>query len=131
MAGCERLVKFKLCGSVPNLEELDLSSTLIKTLVLKDQVVQAPSLQKIILLGCLQLHAILWPEKGLPKLTGLRIDALVCHVQTELHQAYATVMDIRFLQTLVLESIQEFCWNSTRFQLNLCVPFLKKKSMCP
>ncbi|CAM0953259.1 unnamed protein product [Alopecurus aequalis] len=122
LAGCTRLVKFRLCGSLPNLEDLDLSGTLVKTLVLKDQVVQAPSLQQITLLGCLQLHAILWPEEGLPKHTELRIDSLVCCVQTKLHQAYATVMDIRFVQSLVLESINEFCWKSTRFHLNLCVP---------
>ncbi|KAF7012809.1 hypothetical protein CFC21_026961 [Triticum aestivum] len=126
LAGCARLVNFRLCGSLPNLEDLDLSGTLVKTLDLKDQVVQAPSLQQIILLGCMQLLAILWPENGMPKHIVLRIDSLVCRVQAELHQAYATIMDTRFLQTLVLESNVDFCWKSTRFHLNLCVPCSNK-----
>ncbi|XP_020148959.1 uncharacterized protein [Aegilops tauschii subsp. strangulata] len=126
LAGCARLVNFKLRGSLPNLEELDLSGTLVKTLDLKDKVVQAPCLKQIILLGCLQLLAILWPKNGMPKHTVLRIDSLVCLVQAELLQAYATIMDIRFLQTLVLESNVEFCWKSSRFHLNLCVPCTNK-----
>lgn len=35
-------------------------------------------------------------------------------------------MDIRFLQTLVLESNLKFFWKSTRFHLNLCVPCTNK-----
>ncbi|CAM0948473.1 unnamed protein product [Alopecurus aequalis] len=126
LAGCARLAKFRLCGPVPNLEELDLSGTLVKTLDLKDQVVYAPSLQRIVLLGCLQLHAILWPRKGLPKLMVLHIDSLACRVRTQLHQAYATILDMRFFQTLVLESNLDFCWKSTRSHLNLCIPCTDK-----
>ncbi|KAM3373599.1 hypothetical protein ACQJBY_020193 [Aegilops geniculata] len=122
LAGCARLVNFRLCGSLPNLEDLDLSGTLVKTLDLKDKVVQAPSLKQIILLGCMQLLSILWPQNGMPKDTLLSIYCSVCHVQAEPHQAYATIMDIRFLQTLVLESNARFCWKSNRFHLNLCVP---------
>ncbi|KAM3393744.1 hypothetical protein ACQJBY_014464 [Aegilops geniculata] len=127
LAGCARLVNFRLRGSLPNLEELDLSGTLVKTLDLKDEVVQVPSLQKIILLGCMQLLSILWPETGMPKDTVLRIDSSVCHVQAEPHQAYATIMDIRFLQTLVLESNVGFCWKSTGSHLKLCVPACSNK----
>uniref|UniRef100_A0A8I6W8V4 Uncharacterized protein n=1 Tax=Hordeum vulgare subsp. vulgare TaxID=112509 RepID=A0A8I6W8V4_HORVV len=126
LAGCARLVKFRLCGLFPNLEELDLSGTMVKTLDLKDQVVQAPSLQQIILSGCLQLRAILWPQYGMPKHTVLCIDSLVCRVEAKLHQAYATIMDIRFLESLILDSNVEFCWKSTRFHLNLCVPCTNK-----
>ncbi|XP_073363723.1 uncharacterized protein [Aegilops tauschii subsp. strangulata] len=127
LAGCARLVNFRLCGSLPNLEDLDLSGTLVKTLDLKDQMVQARRLQKIILRGCMQLLSILWPENGMPKDTILRIDSSLCRVQAELHQAYATIMDIRFLQTLVLESNVDFCWKSTRFHLKLCVPACSNK----
>ncbi|XBI50865.1 hypothetical protein VPH35_033475 [Triticum aestivum] len=127
LAGCARLVNFRLCGSLPNLEDLDLSGTLVKTLDLKDQMVQARRLQKIILLGCMQLLSILWPKNGMPKDTLLSIDCSVCHVQAEFHQAYATIMDIRFLQTLVLESNVDLCWKSTRFHLKLCVPACSNK----
>ncbi|CAM0948468.1 unnamed protein product [Alopecurus aequalis] len=126
LAGCARLTKFRLCGPVPNLEELDLSGTLVKMLDLKNQVVQAPSLQRIVLLGCLQLHAILWPGEGLPALMVLHIDSLACRVRTELHQAYGTILDMRFFQTLVLESNLSFCWRSTRFHLDLCIPCTDK-----
>ncbi|XP_047045684.1 uncharacterized protein LOC124650172 [Lolium rigidum] len=95
LASCARLVEFRLCGALLNLEEIDLSGTMVKTLVLKDDVVLAPSLQKIILLGCLQLHAILWPKNGLSKLNVLQIQSLVCYVRIELQQTYATVMDKR------------------------------------
>uniref|UniRef100_A0ACD5W6K5 Uncharacterized protein n=1 Tax=Avena sativa TaxID=4498 RepID=A0ACD5W6K5_AVESA len=126
LAGCARLVKFRLGGFVPNLEDLDLSGTLVKTLDLKDQVVQAPSLQRVTLLGCLQLHAILWPENGLPKLMVLHIDSLACSVHSELGQAYGTIFDMRFFQTLVLERNLGFCLKSTRFHLNLGIPCTKK-----
>ncbi|KQJ81422.1 hypothetical protein BRADI_5g00622v3, partial [Brachypodium distachyon] len=126
LAGCARLVSFRLCGSLPNLEKLDLSGTLVKTLVLKDEGLEVPSLQQIVLLGCLQLRAILWPEEGLPKLTVLHIDPTVRHVETKLDQAYVTIMDIRFFQSLVLQSNVAFCWKSARFHLNLCVPCTSK-----
>ncbi|KAG0523287.1 hypothetical protein BDA96_07G110500, partial [Sorghum bicolor] len=74
MAGCARLENFRLRGSLPNLEELDLSNTSVKTLDLKDEVVQVPFLQRLILLGCEQIRAILWPKAGMPKLVVLRID---------------------------------------------------------
>uniref|UniRef100_A0A8I6XAV9 Disease resistance protein At4g27190-like leucine-rich repeats domain-containing protein n=2 Tax=Hordeum vulgare subsp. vulgare TaxID=112509 RepID=A0A8I6XAV9_HORVV len=120
LAGCGRLLKFILRGSLPNLEELDLSGTLVKTLDLKE--VHAPNLQKIILLECLLLHAIIWPEKGLPTLAMLHIDSSVSPVQTKLHQTYVTIMDLRFFQSLVLQTNVRFCWKSTRFHLNLHVP---------
>ncbi|XP_021321308.1 uncharacterized protein LOC8069857 [Sorghum bicolor] len=66
MAGCVRLVKFRLGGYLPNLEELDLSSTSLKALDLKDELVQAPCLQQVILLGCQQLRAVLWPKREQP-----------------------------------------------------------------
>ncbi|XP_020188586.1 uncharacterized protein [Aegilops tauschii subsp. strangulata] len=122
LVGCARLSEFTLRGSLPNLEELDLSATRVKTLDLTTQVVQVPCLQQIILLGCMQLHAILWPKEGLPTLTVLHIDTSVCPVQTKLHEVYVTIMDMRFFQSLVLQRNVRFCWKSNRFHLNLCVP---------
>ncbi|XP_073363725.1 uncharacterized protein [Aegilops tauschii subsp. strangulata] len=122
LAGCARLSEFTLRGSLPNLEELDLSATRVKTLDLTTQVVQVQCLQQIILLGCMQLHAILWPKEGLPTLTVLHIDTSVCPVQTKLHEVDVTIMDMRFFQSLVLQRNVRFCWKSNRFHLNLCVP---------
>ncbi|XP_037480208.1 uncharacterized protein LOC119357314 [Triticum dicoccoides] len=122
MAGCARLSDFTLRGSLPNLEELDLSSTRVKTLDLTTQVVQAPNLQQIILLECLQLRAIIWPEEGLPTLTVLHIDSSASPAQTKPPEVYVTIMDIGFFQSLVLQSNVRFCWKSNRYHLNLCVP---------
>ncbi|KAF6998162.1 hypothetical protein CFC21_014305 [Triticum aestivum] len=122
IAGCARLSDFTLRGSLPNLEELDLSGTRVKTLDLTTQVVQLPCLQKIILLGCMQLKAILWSERGLPTLKVLHIDSSMCPVQTKLHEVYVTIMDLRFFQSLVLQNNLQFCWKSNRFHINVCVP---------
>ncbi|VAH84209.1 unnamed protein product [Triticum turgidum subsp. durum] len=122
MAGCARLSDFTLRGSLPNLEELDLSDTKVKTLDLENEVVQVPCLKQIILLRCMQLHSILWPEVGLPTLTVLHIDSSVYPIQTKLHEVYVSIVDIRFFQSLVLRSNLQFCWKSNRFHLNLCVP---------
>lgn len=136
MAGCTRLVKFRLHGFLPNLEELDLSNTSVKTLDLKDEVVQVPYLQGLILLGCEQIRAILWPKAGLPKLFLLCIDATggteatksvtppddysLVNKEREKHcHARVAVEDMRFLQSLLLESGDKFCWNTVRFNLNL------------
>jgi hypothetical protein len=71
MAACARLVNFRLGVYLPNLEELDLSNTSVKTLDLRDMVVQVPSLRQVILMGCKRLRAVLWPKKGMPKLMVL------------------------------------------------------------
>uniref|UniRef100_A0ACD5XUR1 Uncharacterized protein n=1 Tax=Avena sativa TaxID=4498 RepID=A0ACD5XUR1_AVESA len=49
MPGCARMVDFTLRGSLPNLKQLNLSGTSIKTLDLSDHVVQAPRLERVIL----------------------------------------------------------------------------------
>ncbi|KAJ1275950.1 hypothetical protein BS78_05G175900 [Paspalum vaginatum] len=137
MAGCARLVNFRLHGFLPNLEELNLSNTSVKTLDLKDEVVQVPYLQRVILLGCEQLRAILWPKGGLPKLMLLCIDTaggieegarrktprddhrLVNKEPEGYCHSRVAVRDMRFLQSLLLESGDKFCWNTARFNLNL------------
>lgn len=51
----------------------------------------------------------------------LHIDSLVCHVETEQQQAYATVKDLRFVQSLVLRSNDKFCWNCNKTHINICI----------
>ncbi|XBI86935.1 hypothetical protein VPH35_025081 [Triticum aestivum] len=132
MAGCERLSDFKLRGSLPKLEELDLSGTRVKTLDLTTQVVQVPCLQRVMLLGCEQLCAVLWPEEGMPQLSLLCIDTQGEEIRRippkfdklkKGHcQAYIAIMDMKFIQLLVLTSSNMF-WNMNidTFNLNLCI----------
>ncbi|XP_048553925.1 uncharacterized protein LOC125534924 [Triticum urartu] len=132
MAGCERLSDFKLRGSLPNLEELDLLGTGVKTLDLTTQVVQIPCLQRVMLLGCEQLRAVLWPEKGMPQLSLLCIDTRgeeIRRIPPKFEklkkghcQAYVAMMDMKFIQLLVLTSSNMF-WNTNidMFNLNLCI----------
>ncbi|KAF7005596.1 hypothetical protein CFC21_020710 [Triticum aestivum] len=133
MAGCARLSNFTLRGSLPNLEELDLSGTGVKTLNLTTQVVQVPCLQRVMLLGCEQLCAVLWPEEGMPQLSLLCIDTRGEEIRRippkfdklkKGHcQAYVAMMDMKFIQLLVLRSSNMF-WNTnidTTFKLNLCI----------
>uniref|UniRef100_A0A0D3FSG7 Disease resistance protein At4g27190-like leucine-rich repeats domain-containing protein n=1 Tax=Oryza barthii TaxID=65489 RepID=A0A0D3FSG7_9ORYZ len=117
LAGCSSLVSFTLRGPLQNLRGLDLSGTMIKMLDLRD--VQDSCIGQIILLRCEKLRTILWPEKGFPNLSMLHIDSLVCHVETEHQQAYATMMDFRFAQSLVLSN-HKFCWNCNKTHINIC-----------
>lgn len=138
MAGCARLENFRLRGSLPNLEELDLSNTSVKTLDLKDEVVQVSFLQRLILLGCEQIRAILWPKAGMPKLVVLRIDTrggteearsetphdadyslVISKEHEEMCLARVAVTDMRLLQSLLLAGSNKFCWNTTTFNLIL------------
>jgi hypothetical protein len=57
--GCAQLRSILLRGLFGCLNELDLSCTAVETLDLRE--VQAPTLCRLILLGCHKLHAILWP----------------------------------------------------------------------
>uniref|UniRef100_A0A0E0DC09 Disease resistance protein At4g27190-like leucine-rich repeats domain-containing protein n=1 Tax=Oryza meridionalis TaxID=40149 RepID=A0A0E0DC09_9ORYZ len=71
--GCTQLKSLLLRGLFKNLEEMDMSRTAIKMLDLS--AIQAPRLNKIFLLGCEKLQAILWPMEGeKPKLDVLHID---------------------------------------------------------
>ncbi|KAF7005898.1 hypothetical protein CFC21_020996 [Triticum aestivum] len=69
LEGCVRLHKIFL-RALPNLKELDLSSTSIKVLNLKAMGV--PGLRKLFLLGCQQLRALIWD--GYPRLQVLHVD---------------------------------------------------------
>ncbi|CAO2210129.1 unnamed protein product [Urochloa humidicola] len=60
LAGCARLEDFRLHGSLPNLQELDLSHTAVKMVDLEDEAV-VQRLQKVLLVGCEQLRSISWP----------------------------------------------------------------------
>ncbi|KAF7011988.1 hypothetical protein CFC21_026230 [Triticum aestivum] len=127
MAGCARLFDFTLGGSLPMLEELNLSGTSVKTLDLRDEVVQVHCLQKIMLLKCEKLHAILWPEKGITELALLCIDTRggeeIGRIPSKFYkankghcEAHVAIVDMRFIQLLVLRS-----WNVRRMDLNLCI----------
>ncbi|KAF7104753.1 hypothetical protein CFC21_105624 [Triticum aestivum] len=132
LVGCARLSDFTLHGSLPNLEELDLSGTRVKTLDLTTQAVHVPCLQRVVLLGCEQLRAILWPKKGMAQLSLLCIDTRGEEMTRTLPvfeklkkghcQAYVAMMDMKFIQLLVLTSSNMF-WNSDTymFSLNLCI----------
>uniref|UniRef100_A0ACD5WIQ3 Uncharacterized protein n=1 Tax=Avena sativa TaxID=4498 RepID=A0ACD5WIQ3_AVESA len=125
MAGCARLSHFTLYGSLPNLEDLDLSGTQLKMLDLRTEVVQIPCLQRVMLLGCEKLRVVLWSEKDFPRLNLICIDThgggemrRILHDSEKLIegycQAYVNIMDMRFIQSLV--QIKRY-----RFSLNLCI----------
>ncbi|VAH24158.1 unnamed protein product [Triticum turgidum subsp. durum] len=134
LAGCARLFEFTLRGSLPNLEELDLSGTGVKTLDLTTQVVQVPCLQRVMLLGCEQLRAVLWPEKEMSQLCFLCIDTRggeeVGRIPPDLEkfkkghcQAYVAMVDIKFIQILTQTTYINTFWNmgTNKFSLNLCI----------
>ncbi|VAI00168.1 unnamed protein product [Triticum turgidum subsp. durum] len=68
--GCARMQTIFL-RALPNLEELDLSGTAVKTLDL--DAMDIPRLKKLFLLGCEQLRSILWEERH-PSLEVLHVD---------------------------------------------------------
>uniref|UniRef100_A0A0A9DQ55 Disease resistance protein At4g27190-like leucine-rich repeats domain-containing protein n=1 Tax=Arundo donax TaxID=35708 RepID=A0A0A9DQ55_ARUDO len=71
--GCAQFKSLLLRGLLENLEEMDMSGTVVKTLDLS--ATEAPRLKRLFLLRCDKLCAILWPQKGeKPKLDVLRID---------------------------------------------------------
>ncbi|CAN6343179.1 unnamed protein product [Urochloa humidicola] len=134
MAGGTRLKGFIMRGSFTRLEELDLSQTAVKTLDLRNPMVEAPHLQRVILLACERLRAILWPAKGMQQLRMLCIDTRgeakedipSNSKKLELHEccyANVTIVDARFLQSLTRDrqsySAIKFCWNTDKFCLNL------------
>ncbi|KAF7005590.1 hypothetical protein CFC21_020704 [Triticum aestivum] len=133
LAGCVRLSDFTLCGSLPNLEELDLSGTKVKTLDLTTEVVEVPCLQRVMMLGCEQLRAVLWPEKRMPKLSLLCIDTRGEGIRRmppdseklkKGHcQAYVAMMDMKFIQILTQTSNINMFWSieTTNLSLNICI----------
>ncbi|TVU07111.1 hypothetical protein EJB05_47152 [Eragrostis curvula] len=81
LAGCVNLKSILLSGAFPALEELNLSGTSIKKLDLR-LIVGVLRIKKIFLMGCKQLHAILWWTKGRPP-EVLRIDTLGTNEDTD------------------------------------------------
>jgi len=139
LAGCVRLANFILRGSLPNLEELDLSHTAIKILDL-GEVVEVKNLQRLFLMGCGQLRSISWPKTEMYKLRLLCIDtrarggevdnrkpawsrdcSLMVYQQDEVKEychASVAVADMRFLQSL------PFLWTTETIRCdkwNLCL----------
>ncbi|CAL4996747.1 unnamed protein product [Urochloa decumbens] len=137
LAGCARLADFRLHGSLPNLEELDLSHTSVKMLDLKDKAA-VKSLQKVFLVGCEQLRSISWPYTERHPVRLLCIDtratgevsrkpssscdsSMVCKGKggKEYCHAFVAVTDMRFLQSI------EFLWwwwdwRTPKVKANLC-----------
>uniref|UniRef100_A0ACD5YD01 Uncharacterized protein n=2 Tax=Avena sativa TaxID=4498 RepID=A0ACD5YD01_AVESA len=74
--GCSQLKSIVLRGVLSSLEELDLTGTSVKTLDLRDVV--SLRLQRLILLGCENLCAILWSQilPGPSYLTVLHINTI-------------------------------------------------------
>lgn len=114
LRGCSRL-KNLLFNRLPNLEELDLSGTAVKTLDLR--TLEAPKLKRLFLLGCLRLRAVRWPDDGNPQLDELQVDTTGVHldgsprrhssfpvqqVDDELFQSHIVVRDARLLRSLQL-----------------------------
>ncbi|XP_040378892.1 uncharacterized protein LOC102720701 isoform X1 [Oryza brachyantha] len=71
--GCAQLKSFLLRGLFEKLLELDMSGTSVKTIDLR-AMRGTWSLEKLFLLGCVELRAILWPEQYV-RLEVLHIDA--------------------------------------------------------
>ncbi|XP_048546641.1 uncharacterized protein LOC125525683 [Triticum urartu] len=69
--GCGRLQNIFLRG-LPNLEELDLSGTAIKSLDLHFTIIDFPKLKKLFLLGCEHLRCLRW--KWCQRLEVLHVD---------------------------------------------------------
>nr|CAB3480007.1 unnamed protein product [Digitaria exilis] len=128
LAGCARLAEFRLHGSLPNLVELDLSHTAVKTLDLKDKAT-VQCLKKIIMVGCELLRSISWPSEKWDTLRLLCIDTRTggevarkpswCDAE-HLH-AFVAGTDMRFLQSF------RFLWNwewdvpKVKAKMNLCL----------
>jgi len=135
LAGCSRLADFRLSGSLPKLEELDLSQTAVKMLDLRNVTDVDQSLQRVCLVGCEHLRSISWPQTRKLQLRLLHVDtrssgqevarkpsspgdSLMVFQQDrgELH-AFVAVADVRFLQSL------EFLWTKTTqlIKMDLCL----------
>ncbi|KAF8641962.1 hypothetical protein HU200_067681 [Digitaria exilis] len=109
LAGCVHLKSFLLRGAFPGLEELDLSGTSVKNVDLSSKVVQVNGLNKVILIGCKQLRALLWSKQ----LKVLRIDTngrneqtqqpcsdLSLNSQEKNYDGYVIASDTRIIQSL-------------------------------
>ncbi|CAO2205757.1 unnamed protein product [Urochloa humidicola] len=117
LVGCERLADFKLRGSLPKLEELDLSHTAVNFLDLKE-VVQVGNLERVLFMGCEQLRSISWPQTRMPHLRLVCIDTRAGGEVAEVpwsrdsltdsqgeregyHRAFLGLADLRLLQSMV------------------------------
>ncbi|KAI4978440.1 hypothetical protein ZWY2020_015193, partial [Hordeum vulgare] len=116
LVGCVHLEKFTLRGALPCLEELDLSCTLIRKLDLSQEVVQVPKLERLFLIGCEKLCAVVWWDVE-RRLTMLHIssqvkesirphDSSFIRSLNGKYDGKVYVRDARFIQSLVLGSLE-------------------------
>ncbi|CAL5010157.1 unnamed protein product [Urochloa decumbens] len=141
LAGCARLEDFRLRGSLPNLEELDLSRTSVKMLDLRNGIT-VPWLENVFLVGCENLRSISWTntwsflemEKHQPRLLCIDTRArevarkpsscdplMVCKGEGEEYfHVFVNITDMRFLQSL------EYLWNPGKINMNLCLSSTSK-----
>ncbi|KQJ86890.1 hypothetical protein BRADI_4g08290v3 [Brachypodium distachyon] len=124
---------FTLGGSLPSLEELDLSGTSIRKLNLNDAVVKVPKLERIFLVGCKKILATpWWKEKSRVKVLHISHqvkDAIrlrgssSVHTESRKHDGQVCVRDARFIHSLKLTN--ELITNSLYLNLE---SFLGRKT---
>uniref|UniRef100_A0A0D9W2K5 Disease resistance protein At4g27190-like leucine-rich repeats domain-containing protein n=1 Tax=Leersia perrieri TaxID=77586 RepID=A0A0D9W2K5_9ORYZ len=90
LRGCCRLKKLVLSG-LPKLEELDLSGTMLEKIDL--DAMQAEKLNRLVLLGCLRLRAILWSNVQKPQLDELLVNTVGVNLEGKRHKSLSSVQD--------------------------------------
>uniref|UniRef100_J3N0T4 Disease resistance protein At4g27190-like leucine-rich repeats domain-containing protein n=2 Tax=Oryza brachyantha TaxID=4533 RepID=J3N0T4_ORYBR len=134
LAGCVHLKIFLLRGALPKLEKLNLSGTSIRKVDLSDEVVQVPGLEKVFLMGCKQLRAVMWWKLE----RRLKVLCIDCHernsddlgrthcsdsssinIQQKNYDGYVIASDVRIIQSLLLNPN---CSITTSLYLYLHVP---------
>ncbi|KAI4969632.1 hypothetical protein ZWY2020_000546 [Hordeum vulgare] len=108
LKGCTQLENMFVRG-LPNLVELDLSGTAIKTLDFSTMVLEVPMLKQLFLLGCKNLCAIIWSMADIPSLNLLCIDTRagagcrppsIDQNKSFRLQVHASVVDARLVRSL-------------------------------
>jgi hypothetical protein len=133
LSGCASLANFRLHGSLPNLQELDLSHTAVKMVDLKDKAA-VESLKKLLLVGCEQLRSISWPHEAwwypvrllcIDTRGGGEVSPGEGEDEHCFH-AFVAVTDMRFLQSFVqfLSYFFEDRWDfveALKAKVNICL----------
>ncbi|KAF8664809.1 hypothetical protein HU200_054535 [Digitaria exilis] len=122
LAGCVNLHSFLLRGTLPGLEEVDLSGTSVRKVDLSFKVVQVNGLNKVILIGCKQLCALLWWQDR-RHLKVLRIDTHGRNEQTQRnYDGYVIASDARIIQSLLHHRSYDLITDSLYLHLHNAPP---------